>query len=172
MSDVHRERSNRRQRRNVPIEKGHECPRTTVKQSHKPVLLVVDRYLRLVCRDLTSVLRRTDLFVLLNGTSMKVPELPSEQYSAGPLARAMSADETVIWLTPSRARHAPLSAPFAPPALPRARTTHFDTSLCCGWESLMKSVTLGNVTMSHRTRGPPNARLSHSTMIGLPRAQH
>ncbi|GBP30532.1 hypothetical protein EVAR_94712_1 [Eumeta japonica] len=31
----------------------------------------------------------------------------------------------------------------------------------CGWESLMKSVTLGNVTMSHRTRGPPNAlRLS------------
>ncbi|GBP64188.1 hypothetical protein EVAR_35577_1 [Eumeta japonica] len=36
----------------------------------------------------------------------------------------------------------------------------------------MKSVTLGNVTMSHRTRGPPNAlRLSHSTMIGLPRAQ-
>ncbi|GBP67662.1 Probable RNA-directed DNA polymerase from transposon BS [Eumeta japonica] len=38
----------------------------------------------------------------------------------------------------------------------------------CGWESLMKSVTLGNVTMSHRTeRGPPNAlRLSHSTMIG------
>ncbi|GBP19638.1 hypothetical protein EVAR_75610_1 [Eumeta japonica] len=44
-------------------------------------------------------------------------------------------------------------------------------SLRCGWESLMKSVTLGNVTMSHRTRGPPNAlRLSHSTMIGLPRA--
>ncbi|GBP89390.1 hypothetical protein EVAR_100161_1 [Eumeta japonica] len=41
----------------------------------------------------------------------------------------------------------------------------------CGWESLMKSVTLGNVTMSHRTRGPPNAlRLPHSTMIGLPRA--
>ncbi|GBP03840.1 hypothetical protein EVAR_45460_1 [Eumeta japonica] len=39
----------------------------------------------------------------------------------------------------------------------------------CGWESLMKSVTLGNVTMSHRTRErPPNAlRLSHSTMIGL-----
>ncbi|GBP95404.1 hypothetical protein EVAR_69933_1 [Eumeta japonica] len=35
-----------------------------------------------------------------------------------------------------------------------------------------KGVTLGNVTMSHRTRGgPPNAlRLSHSTMIGLPRA--
>ncbi|GBP66840.1 hypothetical protein EVAR_98792_1, partial [Eumeta japonica] len=23
---------------------------------------------------------------------------------------------------------------------------------CCGWESLMKNVTLGNVTMSHRTR--------------------
>ncbi|GBP92483.1 hypothetical protein EVAR_67538_1 [Eumeta japonica] len=37
--------------------------------------------------------------------------------------------------------------------------------------SHFESVTLGNVTMSHRTRGPPNAlRLSHSTMIGLPRA--
>ncbi|GBO99220.1 hypothetical protein EVAR_69363_1 [Eumeta japonica] len=37
----------------------------------------------------------------------------------------------------------------------------------------LKSVTLGNVTMSHRTREePPNAlSLSHSTMIGL-RAQH
>ncbi|GBP39275.1 hypothetical protein EVAR_20502_1 [Eumeta japonica] len=45
----------------------------------------------------------------------------------------------------------------------------------CGWESLMKSVTLGNVTMSHRTRERPAeclASLSHSTMIGLPRAQH
>ncbi|GBP05337.1 hypothetical protein EVAR_71222_1 [Eumeta japonica] len=44
----------------------------------------------------------------------------------------------------------------------------------CGWESLMKSVTLGNVTMSHRTRERPAeclASLSHSTMIGLPRAQ-
>ncbi|GBP30970.1 hypothetical protein EVAR_81868_1 [Eumeta japonica] len=44
----------------------------------------------------------------------------------------------------------------------------------CGWESLMKSVTLGNVTMSHRTRERPAeclASLSHSTMIGL-RAQH
>ncbi|GBP55215.1 hypothetical protein EVAR_36798_1 [Eumeta japonica] len=37
--------------------------------------------------------------------------------------------------------------------------------------SHFESVTLGNVTMSHRERGPPNAlRLSHSTMIGLPRA--
>ncbi|GBP73386.1 hypothetical protein EVAR_60620_1 [Eumeta japonica] len=47
--------------------------------------------------------------------------------------------------------------------------------LGCGWESLMKSVTLGNVTMSHRTRERPAeclASLSHSTMIGLPRAQH
>ncbi|GBP35079.1 hypothetical protein EVAR_28276_1 [Eumeta japonica] len=38
-----------------------------------------------------------------------------------------------------------------------------------------KSVTLGNVTMSHRTRERPAeclASLSHSTMIGLPRAQH
>ncbi|GBP32724.1 hypothetical protein EVAR_18876_1 [Eumeta japonica] len=36
-----------------------------------------------------------------------------------------------------------------------------------------KSVTLGNVTMSHRTRERPAeclASLSHSTMIGLPRA--
>ncbi|GBP78901.1 hypothetical protein EVAR_49800_1 [Eumeta japonica] len=33
----------------------------------------------------------------------------------------------------------------------------------------MKSVTLGNVTMSHRTRGPPNALRLSSTMIGLPR---
>ncbi|GBP95062.1 hypothetical protein EVAR_66606_1 [Eumeta japonica] len=32
-----------------------------------------------------------------------------------------------------------------------------DAGRGCGWESLMKSVTLGNVTMSHRTRGPPNA---------------
>ncbi|GBP94731.1 hypothetical protein EVAR_88113_1 [Eumeta japonica] len=47
--------------------------------------------------------------------------------------------------------------------------------LGCGWESLMKNVTLGNVTMSHRTRERPAeclASLSHSTMIGLPRAQH
>ncbi|GBP65749.1 hypothetical protein EVAR_44394_1 [Eumeta japonica] len=38
----------------------------------------------------------------------------------------------------------------------------------------LKSVTLGNVTMSHRTREPAEclASLSHSTMIGLPRAQH
>ncbi|GBP40746.1 hypothetical protein EVAR_26409_1 [Eumeta japonica] len=38
-----------------------------------------------------------------------------------------------------------------------------------------KSVTLGNVTMSHRTRerlAECLASLSHSTMIGLPRAQH
>ncbi|GBP41570.1 hypothetical protein EVAR_34002_1 [Eumeta japonica] len=44
----------------------------------------------------------------------------------------------------------------------------------CGWESLMKSVTLGNVTMSHRTRERLQclASLSHSTMIGLLRAQH
>ncbi|GBP51205.1 hypothetical protein EVAR_85416_1 [Eumeta japonica] len=46
--------------------------------------------------------------------------------------------------------------------------------LGCGWESLMKNVTLGNVTMSHRTRERPAeclASLSHSTMIGLPRAR-
>ncbi|GBP76826.1 hypothetical protein EVAR_49114_1 [Eumeta japonica] len=43
----------------------------------------------------------------------------------------------------------------------------------CGWESLMKSVTLGNVTMSHRTREMPAecpCVSLHSTMIGLPRA--
>ncbi|GBP81717.1 hypothetical protein EVAR_59656_1 [Eumeta japonica] len=35
----------------------------------------------------------------------------------------------------------------------------------------LKSVTLGNVTMSTETREPADAlRLSHSTMIGLPRA--
>ncbi|GBP82845.1 hypothetical protein EVAR_34509_1 [Eumeta japonica] len=46
-------------------------------------------------------------------------------------------------------------------------------SACCGWESLMKNVTLGNVTMSHRTREPAEclASLSHSTMIGLPRTR-
>ncbi|GBP95696.1 Heparan-alpha-glucosaminide N-acetyltransferase [Eumeta japonica] len=40
----------------------------------------------------------------------------------------------------------------------------------CGWESLMKNVTLGNVTMSHQTGEEPAeclASLSHSTMIGL-----
>ncbi|GBP07430.1 hypothetical protein EVAR_4797_1 [Eumeta japonica] len=43
----------------------------------------------------------------------------------------------------------------------------------CGWESLMKNVTPGNVTMSHRTREARQCpALSHSTMIGLPRAQH
>ncbi|GBP95688.1 hypothetical protein EVAR_96926_1 [Eumeta japonica] len=37
--------------------------------------------------------------------------------------------------------------------------------------SLMKSVTLGNVTMSHRTREARQCLASlHSTMIGLPRA--
>ncbi|GBP94116.1 hypothetical protein EVAR_64928_1 [Eumeta japonica] len=34
----------------------------------------------------------------------------------------------------------------------------------------LKSVTLGNVTMSHRTRARRMLRLSHSTMIGLPRS--
>ncbi|GBP52412.1 hypothetical protein EVAR_4695_1 [Eumeta japonica] len=43
----------------------------------------------------------------------------------------------------------------------------------CGWESLMKSVTLGNVTMSHRTREARRMlRLSPTQLIGLPRAQH
>ncbi|GBP46079.1 Tetraspanin-13 [Eumeta japonica] len=40
-----------------------------------------------------------------------------------------------------------------------------------GWSHFEK--TLDNVTMSHRTREAANAlSLSHSTMIGLPRAQH
>ncbi|GBP62850.1 hypothetical protein EVAR_44705_1 [Eumeta japonica] len=62
-------------------------------------------------------------------------------------------------------------------AFPGPRNQRFNSTVMmkssidfgCGWESLMKSVTLGNVTMSHRTReSPPNAlRLS---MIGLPRA--
>ncbi|GBP39244.1 hypothetical protein EVAR_22649_1 [Eumeta japonica] len=57
------------------------------------------------------------------------------------------------------------------PALADSRSRHKicqDDSLRCGWESLMKNVTLGNVTMSHRTRERPAeclASLSHSTMI-------
>ncbi|GBP08879.1 hypothetical protein EVAR_78273_1 [Eumeta japonica] len=46
----------------------------------------------------------------------------------------------------------------------------YTAAWCCGWESLMKNVTLGNVTMSHRTRERPAeclASLSHSTMIVL-----
>ncbi|GBP46147.1 hypothetical protein EVAR_26592_1 [Eumeta japonica] len=34
----------------------------------------------------------------------------------------------------------------------------------------LKSVTLGNVTMSHRRERPAEWSLSHSTMIGLPRS--
>ncbi|GBP29683.1 hypothetical protein EVAR_13606_1 [Eumeta japonica] len=60
--------------------------------------------------------------------------------------------------------------------VPQYTCKTFDNSTRgCGWESLMKNVTLGNVTMSHRTRERPAeclASLSHSTMIGLPRAQH
>ncbi|GBP64519.1 hypothetical protein EVAR_53018_1 [Eumeta japonica] len=56
---------------------------------------------------------------------------------------------------------------------PKPTSLHEKIDGCCGWESLMKSVTLGNVTMSHRTREAEClASLSHSTMIGLPRAQH
>ncbi|GBP04271.1 hypothetical protein EVAR_6497_1 [Eumeta japonica] len=44
--------------------------------------------------------------------------------------------------------------------------------LGCGWESLMKSVTLGNVTMSRTRERPAECASLHSTMIGLPRAQH
>ncbi|GBP19746.1 hypothetical protein EVAR_8906_1 [Eumeta japonica] len=55
---------------------------------------------------------------------------------------------------------------------PRDRQRTGDSPLRLRLGVTLKSVTLGNVTMSHRTeRGPPNAlRLSHSTMIGLPRA--
>ncbi|GBP56821.1 hypothetical protein EVAR_41457_1 [Eumeta japonica] len=56
--------------------------------------------------------------------------------------------------------------PFIP-----IRPPQKDPSPGCGWESLMKNVTLGNVTMSHRTREASRMPcLSHSTMIGLPRA--
>ncbi|GBP60011.1 hypothetical protein EVAR_41293_1 [Eumeta japonica] len=55
----------------------------------------------------------------------------------------------------------------------------YSTIVQFGWLRLgvtyEKGVTLGNVTMSHRTRERPAeclASLSHSTMIGLPRAQH
>ncbi|GBP91515.1 hypothetical protein EVAR_69371_1 [Eumeta japonica] len=72
-----------------------------------------------------------------------------------------------------------IRAYFHPDASTKQILRHFiyryrDLATCCGWESLMKSVTLGNVTMSHRTREPAEclASLSHSTMIGLPRAQH
>ncbi|GBP64925.1 hypothetical protein EVAR_49219_1 [Eumeta japonica] len=62
----------------------------------------------------------------------------------------------------------------AAPAVARSALSksNFDECQSCGWESLMKSVTLGNVTMSHRTERPAEcfASLSHSTMIGLPRA--
>ncbi|GBP05520.1 hypothetical protein EVAR_3023_1 [Eumeta japonica] len=49
-----------------------------------------------------------------------------------------------------------------------APTEECEAIVRCGWESLMKSVTLGNVTMSHRTRDECLASLP-STMIG---AQH
>ncbi|GBP27438.1 hypothetical protein EVAR_17140_1 [Eumeta japonica] len=39
----------------------------------------------------------------------------------------------------------------------------------CGWESLMKNVTLGN-GVTEREPAECLASLSHSTMIGLPRA--
>ncbi|GBP12407.1 hypothetical protein EVAR_75825_1 [Eumeta japonica] len=66
------------------------------------------------------------------------------------------------------------TAPRAPGGR-TARIRRHPARRSCGWESLMKNVTLGNVTMSHRTRERPAeclASLSHSTMIGLPRAQH
>ncbi|GBP36496.1 hypothetical protein EVAR_8329_1 [Eumeta japonica] len=60
-------------------------------------------------------------------------------------------------------------------ALRRSKTKN--TLTCIGRERLrlgvtLKSVTLGNVTMSHRTREATEclASLSHSTMIGLLRA--
>ncbi|GBP49067.1 hypothetical protein EVAR_81627_1 [Eumeta japonica] len=54
-----------------------------------------------------------------------------------------------------------------------ARDLHLDRWHCagCGWESLMKSVTLGNVTMITNER-PALLALSHSTMIGLPRMHY
>ncbi|GBP90227.1 hypothetical protein EVAR_21335_1 [Eumeta japonica] len=59
------------------------------------------------------------------------------------------------------ARARPASIPTARAACSPGAAVYHRTGLRCGWESLMKNVTLGNVTMSHRTRGPPNAlRLS------------
>ncbi|GBP79140.1 hypothetical protein EVAR_100102_1 [Eumeta japonica] len=52
----------------------------------------------------------------------------------------------------------------APPATANAALLELPIWLRLG--VTYENVTLGNVTMSHRTRGPPNAlRLSHSTMI-------
>ncbi|GBP40020.1 hypothetical protein EVAR_19147_1 [Eumeta japonica] len=51
-----------------------------------------------------------------------------------------------------------------PMDLSNGREKFYEKEPGCGWESLMKSVTLGNVTMSHRTRErPPNA-VSHSQL--------
>ncbi|GBP16206.1 hypothetical protein EVAR_9917_1 [Eumeta japonica] len=48
----------------------------------------------------------------------------------------------------------------------------WDTRPWVGWSHLRKSVTLGNVTMSHRTReSSPECLASPPIMIGL-RAQH
>ncbi|GBP71630.1 hypothetical protein EVAR_53113_1 [Eumeta japonica] len=56
-------------------------------------------------------------------------------------------------------------------ALAFERTHHAEALLRLG-VTYEKGVTLGNVTMSHRTRERPAEclALSHSTMIGLPRA--
>ncbi|GBP25098.1 hypothetical protein EVAR_19578_1 [Eumeta japonica] len=64
----------------------------------------------------------------------------------------------------------------------RTRVSYVADGLVSPWTIMLrlgvtyeKGVTLGNVTMSHRTRERPAeclASLSHSTMIGLPRAQH
>ncbi|GBP74775.1 hypothetical protein EVAR_98160_1 [Eumeta japonica] len=78
-----------------------------------------------------------------------------------------------------RARGFPAPPPASPPSPAETRLLPKNSSKVsekvafrsCGWESLMKSVTLGNVTMSHRTREARRMpSLSHSTMIGLPRA--
>ncbi|GBP12349.1 Solute carrier organic anion transporter family member 4A1 [Eumeta japonica] len=81
----------------------------------------------------------------------------------------------------------PYRAPAAPDELCRPNrtevvrrefiTAHFQGSVLKRLRlgvTYEKGVTLGNVTMSHRTRERPAeclASLSHSTMIGLPRAQ-
>ncbi|GBP16563.1 hypothetical protein EVAR_19361_1 [Eumeta japonica] len=119
------------------------------------------------------------------------------EYSCPQTCRVCARAHACVWedinfLRPESGRRAPAAVHFTGiefeliesslERLPRfsvksQELRHVNIYRCCGcgWESLMKNVTLGNVTMSHRTRERPAeclASLSHSTMIGLPRAQH
>ncbi|GBP68284.1 hypothetical protein EVAR_57610_1 [Eumeta japonica] len=77
-------------------------------------------------------------------------------------------------LSPTSAVSALETATTSSDLIKRSTDTGYRNRLRLG-VTYEKSVTLGNVTMSHRTRERPAeclASLSHSTMIGLPRAQH